>query len=113
MSLNTVTTGNTILASDVNQLVNVLQRPSGSTETGQYFLAGWTNAASQVVSVWISSLSRNATPVSVMIDTTLGKTSGLNAPGTSNLSANGFQAFCLSSAAANNQSCGGAYTIQY
>ena len=45
MSLNVVVTGNTVLAADINQLVNYLQRSSGSTEVGKYYCAGWGNAS--------------------------------------------------------------------
>ncbi len=116
MSLVTVTTGNTILASDINQLVNVLQRSATQQEQGKYFLAGPITNNTDVVSCYIPSLSRNATPVSVAIDEVdQAHTGGMTAtPSTAQLTASGFQVFSLSTTGPNhNARAGGGYTIQY
>jgi len=114
MPLNTVTTGNTILAADINQVVNVLQRASGQTEVGKYMLEGNFYVSGAFVSVYIPSLSRGATPVSLVIDTADNAPSAnLNAPSTDHLTASGFHVFSTSTAISANQFCAGNYTIQY
>lgn len=113
MALNTVSTGNTILAADINQLVNVLQRPSGQTETGKYHLlwsAYTTNAQGQV---WIQSQSRNATPVSVTVDSADQSPTNSGSPFTSVLNSSGFQLYGTSTTTAVACNIGGNYTIQY
>lgn len=112
MALNTVTTGNTILAADINQLVNVLQKPSGSTEAGKYFIAGFGTTAGQNSSYYYSSLSRNATPVSVTIDQADQGAVNCVAPATGHLTASGVQIYTASSGS-GNIAVGGNVTIQY
>src|SRR5262249_25969146 len=112
MALYTVTTGNTILAADVNQLVNVLQRASGQVETGKYFIAlpvqnGWQ------ISQFMSPLSRVSTPVSVTIDTVDASPTNCGSPATALLTANGFQVKANGNTTANVANVGGNYTIQY
>jgi hypothetical protein len=113
MALTLVTNGQLSDASQLDQIINVLQRQTGQQESGQYVAAGWVNAGAQVVSDYYSSLSRGVTPSSASIDSSLGRSSQLNAPGTSFLSANGVQIFCLSSASANNATCGGNVILQF
>lgn len=115
MSLSTVTTGNTILAADVNQLVNVLQRASGQTEAGKYFLAGPAYASNAVVALYMPTLSRNATPVSVTIDTVdQAPAGGMGTVQSGQLTANGFQIFSINSTGPNtNCRAGGNWTVQY
>jgi hypothetical protein len=113
MPLNTVTTGNTILASDLNQVINVLQRAAGQTETGKYFLDSASYAIGAHVSQYMSSLSRGATPVSVVIDTADVGVVNCNAPTTSNLTANGFHVGVTSTAINVTAGCAGNTTIQY
>lgn len=114
MALNLVTTGNVVLAADINQLVQVLQRSAGQTETGKYVLAwaGYTNGATG--SLYQDSLSRVSTPVSVTIDTADVSPGGsANSPSTGHLTAGGFQVFSSTTAASVNAFEGGNYTIQY
>ncbi|GCE14206.1 hypothetical protein [Tengunoibacter tsumagoiensis] len=115
MALNTVTTGNTVLAADINQLVNVLQRPSGSTETGKYFLIGSSYASGANASNYIPSLSRTSTPVSITIDEAdMGHVAGgCNTAVAGHLTANGFQVNTSGTGASLSWSVGGNYTIQY
>lgn len=113
MALNTVTTGNTVLASDINQLVNQLQTPSGGTSTGSYYLDSWSNAANLEVGTWVNPLSRVSVPVSVSIDTSISSPVSANAPSTNLLSATGFHVYTTSSGSAIKFYCGGNYTIQY
>lgn len=114
MALNTVTTGNTILAADINQLVNVLQRASGQTQTGKYWLAGSGYATNANFANYLPSLSRITTPVSVTIDEADQAHSNCNAAVTGALTANGF--YVDTSAAGGAQlalNVAGNYTIQY
>lgn len=114
MSLNTVTTGNTVLAADINQLVNVLQRASGQTEVGKYKVAGNGYTTNAAISCYVPSLSRGATPVSVTIDTANDAPTGnLGSPSTFNLTSSGFLVAATVSAASINAYCSGNYTIQY
>ena len=116
MSLVTVTTGNTILASDINQLVNVLQRAATQQEAGKYFLAGSIYANGALVSQYMPSLSRISTPASVTVDTAdQAPTGGMSAtPNTAVLTANGFQVWTLTTTGPNvNARCGGNTTIQF
>ena len=114
MALSTVTTGNTILASDVNQLVNALQVPSGSTETGHYFICGWASAASQVIGINLRFTNNNSTPVSITTDTSDGSfPGGTSAVTTGHLTRSGCQCYVTSGAAGNNIAGGGLYTAQF
>lgn len=115
MALYTVATGNTINALDVNQIVNVLQKPSGATEAGKYFLGAsiYTNGA--LASMYVLTLSRNATPVSVSIDTLdQAPVGGMGAMATANLTQGGFQLYSLSGTTQGvNARAGGNWTVQY
>jgi hypothetical protein len=115
MSLTTVTTGGQINASDINQLVNVLQQPSGGTDTGSVEVAGWSNAASDVISSYIPSRSRGSTPVSVTISTSYfdGPTNITTPLNASHLDANGVQIWQTSSVANANCHVGTTFTWQY
>lgn len=113
MALNTVTTGNTVLASDVNQMVNVLQRSAGQTETGKYFLTAPAYVSSASIGAYIGSESRGATTVSVSVDSADQAPSGVNAPNTDHLTANGFHIFTTSTGVVAGCNVGGNYTIQY
>lgn len=113
MGLTTVTNGNTAQANDLNQVINILQQPSGGQEKGQYYLNGWGNASGDYISYWLSSLTRVAVPISVSIDTSIDISPNLNSPNTGHLSANGFQVNATLKAASVNEHCGGNYTIQF
>lgn len=114
MSLNTVATNNTILAADINQLVDVLQRGAGHSETGKYILQGWASANGDFISMYITSLSRTSVPVSVIIDQADLTTSNLGSISTGFLTANGFQIFSTANnGAQTNCHAGGNTTINY
>lgn len=114
MALNTVTTGNTVLASDVNQLVNVLQQASGNTEVGKYYLQGGGNANGWVVSNYMDSLSRVSTPVSVSIDTAdQAPAASANTPTAIQLTFGGFQVQFSVSTVTNTARAAGNSTIQF
>jgi hypothetical protein len=109
MSLPAVN-GNTIQAADLYQLC----RPSGGSETGKYYLQGGGNAAGWVVSNYIPSLSRAATPVSVSIDTAdQAPAANAGTPAAAQLTASGFQVSFACTAASNTARAGGNYTISY
>ncbi len=113
MTLNVVTTGNTVLAADINQLVNVLQQQSGSTEVGKYYLAGWGGTTGDKIMCCITSLSRNSTPVSVTIDTAIVSPTNVTSPITTHLTSCGFAIETTTTGATVNGGCGGNYTLQY
>ena len=118
MSLTLIPTNtkNTVIqAGDINQIINVLQQPSGGQEAGHYFLEapGYTNGAT--VSWYIPSLSRNATPISVSVDTSDQANVGFQnaTPNTNHLTMGGFQIWNPTSGAQGNPRAGGNYTIQF
>lgn len=113
MSLYTVVTGNTIAAQDINQVINVLQEPSGSSEVGQYWLAGSSYAANALISQWIQSQSRTSTPVSVSIDESIQAPSNCGTPSVSNLKSSGFQLYAFGSGVFTSANVAGVYTIKF
>jgi flagellin-like hook-associated protein FlgL len=115
MALNTVTTGNTVLAADINQLVQVLQRSAGQTETGKYVLSGGVYGNNASVAEYCDSLNRTSTPSSISVDTAdQAAGGGCTGVGTSFLTANGFQVFETSTTGPNtNGHAAGNYTIQF
>jgi len=100
--------GSDIYASDLYQLC----QPSGGQEIGHYYLASTATAASQLVSGYISSESRNATPVSISIDQSDHSASNCAAPSTGTLTQGGAQVYTRSSAS-GDVNVAGKYTIQY
>ncbi len=114
MALNTVTTGNTVLAADINQLVQVLQRAAGQTETGKYWLQGGCYQTSAEVSTYVDSLNRTSTPSGTVIDTAdQAPASSAGTPAASSLTANGFLVKFASTAASNTARAGGNYTTSF
>ena len=97
-----------------NQLVNVLQRSAGQTETGTYFIQGGANASGWTVGNWIPTLSRNATPASVSIDTAIvAPAASAGTPSATQLTSSGFFVEFFATAATNTGRCGGNWTVQY
>ena len=92
----------------------MLSRPSGDTETGKYACGGnWAGTGVGFFSIYIPSLSRSATPTSVVIDTAdQAPSGGAAAPSTDRLSSSGFHIFS-SMTNGNNGSMAGNYTIHY
>jgi hypothetical protein len=114
MPLNIVVSGNTVLASDVNQVVQVLQRQSGQSETGKYYLLGSGYAVNANLGSYTVSLSRTTVPVSVVIDEADQAHTNTNAAAAATLqTANGFLVSVSASGAATNVRAGGNYTINY
>jgi len=115
MSLTDVVAGDQINASDINQALNILQQPSGGVEAGSLEIDGWAGASGDQLSIYLSSRSRGATPVSLTISTSYfdGPTN-INTPlNYSHLDANGVQIWQTSNAA--NASChvGTTFTWNY
>lgn len=113
MSLVTVTNGNTADASDINQLVNVLQQPSGGQDKGVYYVNGWASTNNQSIAAWVAARSRTSSPISVTIDTAIAGPNAVAAPNTNALDGNGFHVFAKSSGANSDCYVAGNYTIQY
>lgn len=102
--------GATIYASDLYQLC----QPSGGQEKGKYWLEGSGYVSGADITMFMPSQSRNATPVSVTIDTAdQAPSSHLNAPSTASLTSGGFHISASVTAVTPNEFCGGNYTIQY
>jgi hypothetical protein len=93
MSLYTVSSGQVINANDINQLVNVLQVPSGGSEVWQYFLAGLSYVTNDVISNWITTRNHGTAPSSVTLDHTIQTSVGFNSFQAGNIQGNGFQAY--------------------
>ena len=103
-----------ISASFLNNLENALEQPTGGTETGSYFLAGWSSANGDVISLWMPTLSRTSTPVSVSVDTSIQALANMTGPTTANLNANGFQVYGTANNGAQvNCGVGGNWTVRY
>ena len=113
MGLTTVSTGATIRAVDFDQFYNVLQQPSGGQEAGHYFLADNSYASGGTISLYLPSLSRTSSPVSVSIDSSDTAPSGITSVTTNNLTSGGFQVNSASTAITTNAIVGGKYTIQF
>ena len=108
-----VATGQTINAADINQLAIILTRPSGTQESGKYFLSDSSYATGAVVGDYVNSISRTATPVSVSIDTSDQAASNCGAPTTDHLTSNGFRVSTTSTGIATSVVVGGGFTISY
>jgi hypothetical protein len=113
MSLVTVANDNTAQANDINQIINVLQQPSGGQETGKYRIEGWGSANLDAIAVHVFSLSRVSTPVSVSIDTADQSPTGMSTPGASHQNSSGFHISCGATGATTDAFAGGNFTIQY
>jgi hypothetical protein len=108
-----VGTGQTINAADINQLAVILQRPSGSQESGKYFLTDSSYATGAVIGDYVNSISRTATPVSVSIDTLDQAPSNCGTPTTDHLTSSGFRVVVTSTGTAVSVLAGGGFTISY
>ncbi len=114
MSLTRPATGNTITAGHVDQLVDVLQRSSGQSEAGKYFLFSGGYQSGWECSQYIVTLSRGVSPVSVSIDTAdQSPTQAANSPTTSNLTSNGFVVGYTVQGLTNTSRAGGNWTVNF
>jgi hypothetical protein len=113
MALSTVTIGETLSNTLINQLVNVLEQPSGGQELGHYKIQGSSYSSSAYISANLVTLSRNATPVSLGVTTVDQVPSNIASPSTGHLTAGGGQIYGQATTSA--QACGvaGTYTMQY
>ncbi|HEX3640099.1 MAG TPA: hypothetical protein VHV10_02290 [Ktedonobacteraceae bacterium] len=114
MSLTRVSIGGTIQASHINQFCDVLQKASGQTETGKYYLQGGGYQSGWAVSMYMPTLSRGSTPVSVSIDTAdQAPAASANSPSALFLTASGFQITFTVSALSNTARAAGNWTVTY
>ncbi len=97
----------------LNKVEAVLSRPSGDTETGKYQLNGNSYVNGGIISEYHSSISRSATPVSVVIDTADYSPSVCNTPTVDNISSSGFHVKTTSTAINANCNVGGNTTIHF
>jgi hypothetical protein len=108
-----VATSDTILATDIDQFCDILNRQSTQTEIGYHYENGWANANADNWGYGISTLSRDAAVSTVTVGVTLQAASGCNAPATNTLDATGFHVFTSSTGAGTNFFVGGHYTATY
>lgn len=101
--------GNTIFATDLYGLA----QPSGGQEIGGYYISTWGNAGNDVFGYFVSSVSRNSTPVSVSVDQSYNAASGVNAPSTNTLKSTGFHVYTGTTGVTTNANVGGQYTLQF
>jgi hypothetical protein len=114
MPLTRPSTGATIAAAHVDQLVDVLQRLSGQTETGAYYITGTSSTGGAAsIGYYVSSESRGVSPVSVSIDTSIQAVQNFSAPGTDHATANGFHVFANTTGNTSAANVGGVYTLSY
>jgi hypothetical protein len=113
VTYSAIMTGSTIYAADLDWMINSLQRQSGQYETGKYVLTGNGYADQSEITQYIATLSRNAVPVSVTIDTVDVTPTGMAAPVAARLTMGGFQVHGYSSGAQGFCQAGGNYAAQY
>jgi hypothetical protein len=113
MALTLVANTNTILASDINQIQNVLQRQVGQTEVGDYWLSAGVYVNGGSFGYFVSSLSRTSVPTGVVLGTALHAAANCNAPATDHLTANGFHVFSSSTAINTGCQVAGLYTTSF
>lgn len=108
----TVSSGTTINAQDVNQIVNTLQQGSGGTETGKYWVESGSANSGWSLGQWIQSQSRTTIPVSVSVDTST-VLAGVSGVSTQNLTSSGFAIGAGATGVSNTARYAGNFTIQY
>lgn len=113
MTLVLVNPGDTFSAQVINQAINVLEQPTGGQEIGRYRIEGSAYNASAIVSCPVQTLSRNASPVSLSIDTSDVAPSNLNTPSTGHLTQGGGQIFASATGIAQECKAAGVYTMSY
>lgn len=113
MALTTINNGAVSNITDVNQYINMLQQPSGGSETGRYFLSGACYTTGATLAKHHKSISQFSTALSVSIDTSVQAASGLNAPTTNFVDAKGFKVTATSTGTNTNAKVGGVYTLSY
>lgn len=113
MALTLVNSGDTVYGQVINQVINVLEQPSGGQELGHYKIQGSAYNASAFISCNLITLSRNATPVSLTVDTSDQAPSNMASPSTGHLTQGGAQIF--GQATGINVACAaaGKTTMQY
>lgn len=114
MSLVTVVNGQLSDASQIMDIVNVLQVPVGGSETGFWFMAGNNNVSGGVLSLWVVFLNHFSTPSGVTINTSIGAPAGgMGSLTVNNVTLSGFQIYANVSTGSNNATAGGGYTANF
>ena len=113
MALTTVTSGNTILSSDINQIIDILQRRTSQSETGAYYLAFNAYQTNAIGNLWVPSLSRNATPASSSIDQSIQAQVNCSGLSVANTSSSGLQINITATGATNNAHVAGVFVLNY
>ena len=113
MSLTLAVSSSNITAAIINQVVNVLQQPSGGQEIKHYYCGGNSYTTSGRASCYVKSLSRNSVPVSVSLDQSDQGYIAASSLATDTLTQGGFHIWIQATGAAGNVSTGGVYTLQF
>jgi len=113
MALYLVTPRSTILAADANQLINILQQPSGGQEIGKYQCQGNSYISGGFISYFAQSLSRVSVPVSATLDTTDQAPTNVNTPTTPGFTSGGFRIHETTTGITASGKAGGGYVLQY
>lgn len=113
MALTTVSSGNTAQANDLNQVINILQQPSGGQEKGKYWIESNGEASGSYGIDYYNSLNRNAVPVGVSIDEADAGHNTCNAASSANLTAFGVKITTTSTAQTIHFFVAGNITLQF
>lgn len=114
MSLNIIANGNLSQASDVNQVIYLLQVQAGNTEVDDYFLQGGSYQNGWIISLWHKATNVFSTPASVSIDTSVvAPTATAGTPATFDLKPTGCQIYSVCSGLSNTARCAGKITYQF
>lgn len=113
MALTLIVNGNQSNASDVNQIINILQQPAGGQEKGKYFLEFGAYASTAWMSAYINTKSQGTAPASVSVDSAVQAPVSCNAPATDFLDSFGFKVKSNSTAVTTDARVGGNFTVQY
>ncbi len=115
MSLTVPANGNTIYATDVSQLVNLLQVPSGGQETRHYWLSGSAYGNNTLIAASIQTLNHFSSPTGSSVNTSDSAPSG--GMGTVNIghaNIDTCQIFSLNTTGPSpNATAGGTYTLNF
>lgn len=100
-------------ASFFNNIERVFVQPSGGTETGTYWVEQGSNSSGWNIGVYIPTLSRGTTVVSVAIDTAILGATGVGAPSVPYSGSSGFYVMAASTGPSGTTRVGGNWTVQY
>ena len=114
MTLRLISDGNLSDASDINQVIALLQEQPGSQEQADYFLQGGSYQSGWIISLWHKATNIFSTPSSVSIDTSVqAPTATAGTPATFDLKPTGVQIYSVCTGLSNTARCGGKITYSF